>query len=293
MEKPTSELIHTRAEANELEKQELASLSFFEQKGFENLNRFNYSGSNFYFTGEKEGKKCFIKKFNRPDIETNKKRTKNEILCYEHLPADIRVDYIEGDIKKQYIAIEYAELEVLTKDEDGLNQIMHLALNQFPQIDASFLQATDWQSYENIFKRIEELKKLGIIKDPENIKKQFIDNKEIIENAKKIFCHVAFSFSNVRKFKNKIVMIDFEQATQDNAMVDMAKIYIEIYDDKELLERFKKILEGSDSYNENLLRLMILRRCITYIHSCYEQKNSFLDKNIKILEDLLSKQNIF
>lgn len=280
-------------EANKQEQEQIL-INFFEKKGYRNLKRLEKS-VNYYFTGEINGVECFIKKFNRPhivNINTNKERTKTEIDCYQNLPSDLLIEYIEGNENECYIVLKKEILEDFGRDKGSVKQMMDLCL-RLSQVDAKFLPEMS-SNYDGIFKKLELLDSANIVNDAGSIKKQFIDNQELIKNSPKVFSHLDFNFLNVKKLGNRAVIFDFENAKQDNAMVDMAVLYIEISDDQELVNEFEENIKKHPLYNEELLRLMVLRRCIILTSACIDLLSKpNVEKNIKILNELASKKHIF
>ena len=271
-------------------------ITFFEQKGFTNLKKFDNDNTNYFFIGEKDGEECFIKIFNRPQVDgvdVNIERIGTEIDCYKNLPPDMLIDYIEGSKEDNYIVLRKVELEDLERSKQSLKKMMDLGLKDFAKIDASFLPETTWESYEDIFKKIDILENAGIIEDAKDIKELFSKRREIIENSKKRFSHLDFNFLNIKKLNDKVVPFDFEIAKQDNAMVDMGILYIEISDDEKLVEEFEKNIKESDLYNEQLLKLMIIRRCIILLYACMDFDTPIVRKNKKVLNDVIKKEKLF
>lgn len=277
-------------------------IEFFEQKGYEKLRSIGEHSVNFVFIGEKDKQEYFIKKYNRPvgvAENINVQRTNTEIACYQNLPKDMLIDFIEADANENYIILKKVEFEDIEKDERAVGELIDFALTKFSKIDASFLKQYDWEGYENLFKKFERIEKAGAIEDAEAVKQMFIDKKELIENAPKIFSHLDYNFLNVKKLSGKIIPFDFENALNDNAMVDMAVLYIEICDDDNLLKKFKEEISAHELYDEELLRLMIIRRCAIVVNAGlgpngelrYEMP--FRKKNINLLRKLVKGGELY
>lgn len=258
-------------DARSIEQQETAKLiAFFENKGYENLQEVGDS-VNYIFHGLKDGQPVFIKRFNRPIVanaNSNFRRANTEIACYQNLPKEILIDFIEASVNDHYIVLKKVELEDIKKDEQAISELVDFDLNVISNIDASFLPEWSWQDYEKkVFQRLEDLQAAGATFDAQKVKQRFIDNKSLIENSRKVFSHLDFNFLNVKKHNDKIVLFDFENAHRDNAMVDMAVLYVEICDNPKLKNKFQEIIQTHELYNEELLKLMVIRRCAIVLHA--------------------------
>ena len=263
-------------------------IGFLENNGYINLKRIRNDSDNIVCTGEKNGVMCFIKKFNKPlfgEEKANAIRAQSEIDCYKNLPSEVLIDFVEGDTEQCFISIKYKQLEDLEKSKENVEGMIDLSLNKLSQVDASFLPEMTWELYERTFKKIDDIEKAGIISNGEEIKNMFIDKKDLIKNAQKFFAHLDFNFLNVKEINNKIVPFDFENATRDNAMVDVAVLFTEIGDDKELSKSFQKKISSNELYDEELLKLMIIRRCIIMLHVCINNpEKPVARRNREILE---------
>jgi len=277
-------------------------IKFFEKRGYNNLRSFGEHSVNFIFIGEKEGKEYFIKKYNRPVSaaeDINVRRTNTEIACYKNLPKDMLIDFIEADAKENYIILKKVELEDIEKNEKAVKELIDFALTKFSKIDASFLKQYTWEDYENLFKKFERIEKAGAIEDAKEVKRMFIDKKELIEKAPKVFSHLDYNFLNVKKLNGKIVPFDFENSLNDNPMVDMSVLYIEICDNDKLLQKFKEEISCYKLYNEDLLKLMIIRRCAIVANAGLGPNGElryqmpFRKKNIDLLRKLVKGGELY
>lgn len=137
-----------------------------------------------------------------------------------------------------------------------------------------FLPKWTWEDYEQrIFPRFKKLQQAGAELDAEKVIELFSKNKSLLEKSPKGFGHLDFNFLNVKKVNGKLVIFDFENAHQDNAMVDMAILYLEICDNEKLKRKFQEIIEKSNLYNEELLKLMVIRRSAIVIHAGIGENN--------------------
>jgi hypothetical protein len=244
-------------------------IAFFESRGYENVQLVPHRGRNDILHATKDGKKCFIKKFNpSPGADRSvDAKINNERACYENLPKDILIDVVEINIDDDYITLENVEFEEATENEQYIQELADFELSRLPSIDAGFLQEITWENYERLFEKLKKLEEAGIIENADAIIKIFEGKKDLIMNAKKIFAWQDFNRSNIKKVNGQIKIFDFEEPKQDNAMVDMATMSIDIRGNKKLSTAYEAKIKVSELYNEELFNLMTVRRAATVIYA--------------------------
>jgi len=276
-------------------------IDFFKRKGYHKIKALSYN-VNFRFSATKDGQEIFIKTYNRPtdiDPQTNTKRALAEILCYQNLPQEYLIEFIEGSQKDQYVALKKVELTDLEKNSKTIKKLIEFGLNIIQKFDASFLPEYTWEDYEKFFIRLDRIAQAGAIENAQKVKDIFIENKEMISQSPKVFSHFDFNFLNIKKLNDKLVIFDFENAALDNAMVDMAVLYLEICDDPKLLKTFQQEIKKHDQYNEELLKFMVIRRAVIIINAGLSKNNDlgydnpFRKKNIDILRKLINGGKLY
>jgi len=146
---------------------------------------------------------------------------------------------------------------------------------------------------------MKDLETAGLIDDAKAVENLFRSKRGLIEGAKKGFSHQDFGRRNVQKIDGELKVFDFESARQDNAMFDMATLFIDIKDRDELVRIFKEKVGESEHFNEELLDLMIVRRATAAMHFYMSEypnnESSFLRKNREIfaekVKQLLSSES--
>jgi len=262
-------------------------IKFFEGRGYKEVHPAESKNFNDIFYATKDGQECFIKKYQSRtgSDEVSQRRANSEFACYENLPKDLLIDVIEINRSEKYLVLKNVEFEELEKNRQYVESFMDLGLGRFPEIDASFLPETTWEYYEELFEKLRKLEEAGIIDNSNTVIQLFKDKKDLILNAKKIFSHHDFNRLNIKKVDGKLKVFDFEVSRRDNAMVDMAILYIDIRDDKNLVKVFEERLGQSELYNEELLDLMIIRRAAVIM-------NVYVDKREEGSESKFLKDNL-
>ena len=271
-------------------------IKFFEGRGYENMHPAEGKNFNDVFYATKDGQECFIKKYHSRtgSDEVSQRRANSEFACYENLPKDLLIDVIEINRSEKYLVLKNVEFEELEKNRQYVEEFTDLGLERFPEIDASFLPETTWEYYEGLFEKLRKLEETGIIDNANAVIQLFKDKKDLILDAKKIFSHHDFNRLNIKKVDGKLKVFDFEVSRRDNAMVDMAILYIDIRDDKDLVKVFEERLGQSELYNEELLDLMVIRRAAVimnvYVDKMEEGSESkFLKDNLESLKEAVGK----
>lgn len=272
-------------------------IAFFESRGYKNIELVPHRCRNNILLADKNGQKCFIKKFNHYENsdEPNNEKTNNEALCYKNLPKDILINIIEINVDDGYIVLENVDFDENIEDEKYIQEIADFQLNRLVNIDASFLPESSWEDYEKLFKKIISLEKEGIIDNAESIIQTFESKKDIIVNAAKIFSWRDFNLSNIRKLDGQIKIFDFEEIRQrDNAMVDMATMSIDLKKKPNLIQAYKEKIETSELYNEDLFNLMTIRRAVIVMYAKLKkirsnQIDQFTQNNIDAFNEAINR----
>jgi thiamine kinase-like enzyme len=281
-----------------MEKQEktVKLKKFFESLGYENVQEDDLSNFHFIFFAEKNGKKCFIKRYNvgSGSEAKNIARANNELLCYRHLPTDLLIEVVEINPNEKYLVLERVQLQDIEKNAQYVEECVELVLSRFPQIDSSFLLESSWEDYEKLFGKFRKLEEVGIIDRAVEVIEMFEKRRGLIEGARKVFSHQDFNRRNVKKVDGRLKIFDFEIAKRDNAMVDLATMYFDIWQDEVLLALLKEKAIQSELYNEELMFLMVLRRTAIVMNAYrHKMKNGkcdgFLQGNLDTFLDVRSK----
>lgn len=274
-------------------------IKLFEKYGYEDVRIADSKNFNDILYATKDGRECFIKKYNsRHGIdEKTREKANTEMLCYQNLPKEILIETIEVNSDERYLVLKKEELEDIEKDKEFVEKFTDIGLNEFPAIDASFLPETDWSYYENIFKYLKEIEDAGFIDNADDVIGLFESNKKLIENSKQIFSHQDFGPPNVKKINGKYKVLDFEFSRRDNAMYDMACVYIDVKDNEELKSFFDDKIKNSHLYNHILLDLMVIRRATVVMNARLSKLHTKEDRYFSIcknafkwaVNDLLNK----
>lgn len=265
------------------------TLDFFKSKGYDDIRKADISNINQIFYATKDGEDVFIKKYTSSK-EGNVKRSSNELACYENMPKDLLIDSIEINTEDQYLVLKKVDLQDIERTKESIDEILSL-LEKLEKIDASFLSIVLWKEYENLFGRMQNLEANGIINDSNEIVKLFEDSKNLIENAAKVFSHHDFNLRNIGKQDGRTVIFDFEYAGQDNAMVDWATFYIDIFDDEKMKVAVEEKIKSNENYDEKLFDLMVMRRCaiVLYRYQNRDTSSDFFQKNLSIFKKIQDK----
>jgi thiamine kinase-like enzyme len=204
------------------------------------------------------------------------------------LPQDHLLTVVEVNEEKEFLVLENAkDLEDIEKDEASLKEITGLYLNELVKVDASFLSEINWEQYNKLFDKLRTLEDINLIPDADKFIKLFNEKKGLIEESKKVFSYHDYNLSNIKTRNEKLIIFDFELACRDNAMYDMATLYIEIQDDEALKQLFQKIVEKSDLYNKELFDLMLIRRAADVVYGLRNnQEVKYFEKNKNILDKM-------
>lgn len=250
--------------------------------------------SNDVFVGERDGQGVFIKKYREHDGDSKsaKSRLNTEIDCYNNLPKENLLDLVEANLTDKYLVLKNTELSNIDKNEESVKEIVDLYLDKLAIINPSFLSEVNWGDYEKLFDKLKKLDHSGIISGADKYIKMFTDKKELIEKSKKVFTHHDFNFSNIKNDNGRLVIFDFEHASQDNSMYDPATLFIEIYGKDELRRVFENHINKSALFNKELFNLMLFRRCIDVMYGFknnqeipYFQKNKDAFNNIQMIHN--------
>lgn len=271
-------------------------ITFFENRGYENVKLVNHRSRNDILYATKDGKRCFIKKFRHSTgaDEDVAQKTNNELACYKHLPKDLLIDVVEIAVNGGYVALENVDFDETIEDKQYIQEIADFELCRLPNIEASFLSEISWGNYERLFEKLKKLEKEGIIEDADAIIRIFEDKKDLIMNAKKIFSQQDFNRSNLRKVNGQLKFFDFEEPKQDNAMFDMATMSIDIRNNPELLTAYKEKIQASKLYNQELFNLMTVRRAVIVMYARLDeiksgQVSQFPQNNIDAFNESINK----
>ena len=260
-------------------------IKLFETHGYHNVNIANEKRSNDVFFGEKDEQDVFIKKYREHD-KGAELRAGTELACYKNLPQENLLDLVEVNLTDKYLVLKKAELINIDRNGDSIGEILDLYLDKFAVVDASFLPVVDWDDYEKLFTKLKTLEHLGIISGADHYIKVFTDKKELIEKSQKVFAHHDFNFSNIKDNNGRVVVFDFEHASRDNAMYDLATLYIDICGEDNLKDVFEGYIKNHVLYNKELFDLMLVRRCVDVIHGLKDsQEVPYFQKNKDVLDN--------
>lgn len=266
--------------------------SFFQERGFTNLQEAEARSSNKIYFGEKNGQELFLKKYIDREGNQDKavKKAATEISCYENLPKENILRMVESDSQNAYLALERDDLRKIALDKQLVKEILDLYLHGLVEIDASFLPKKDWSQYEDLFKKISNLESQKIITEGDSIINKIKNQRPLIDGSKKVFSHNDYNLSNIKRADNRLIVFDFEHAARDNAMGDMATLYIDLYNNPELKEYFENNLEQSSLYNKDLFDLMVIRRCILVMNALANNQDSpYFKKNLEVFNEVYKK----
>lgn len=272
----------------ELSKSELDQIKIFEDFSYENVHKLMSKSNNEIFFGVKDGRECIIKKYLSTKSVEN---LKNEIYCYQSLPPEILLNFVEANIEYRFLTTEKANLQVMEKNTDSLDEIFDLYSNKLVNINCNQLSVVNWDNYEKVFIKLQKLEEKGVISNADLVVREFKNNQQLIENAPKVFSQHDFTFRNIQKADDRLVLFDFEFACRDNAMCDMAYLYSDIENDDFLEKYFKNKLQKTEYYNEKLFDLMELQRCIVMLYA-FNNKSNFerlFDRNLAIFKKFCEK----
>lgn len=267
-------------------------IKFFESHGYEDVQVASSKNFNDILYATKNGEPCFIKKYNsrQKSTELTQAKTDTEIACYQNLPKDLLIDVIEANADEHYLVLKRVEMTDIEIDEQFVIDFTDIAKSKFKNINASFLPETAWGYYEEIFVKLEKIEAAGFINNSTEIIALFKNNKELIQNAKQIFSHHDFGTPNVKKVNGEIKVFDYEFSRRDNAMHDMACIYINIKDSPELKNKFFKQIENDELFNQRLLDLMVIRRAVTVLHAQLSRTNVPESNYFKMCKNALQEK---
>jgi thiamine kinase-like enzyme len=269
-------------------------IAMLESNGYKDVRRRDQKNFNDLFLATKDGVDCFIKKYNthHGKDETNLKRAKNEMICYQNLPQDLLIDMVEANISERYLALRYMEMEDFQEDEEMLEKFMNLGLEEFSKINTSFLGDVSHEAYDELYEKIRNLFREGLIANADEVIEIFKNNHDEIENAPKVFSHGDLNRLNVKKHQGKTKVFDFEISSPNNAMVDMAVIYIDIFNNPQLKDYFWQRINKSQYFNKRLLYLMIIQRSVrvmnVYLKRNQKEKSKFYLANEKAFFESLA-----
>ncbi|MFA5413595.1 MAG: hypothetical protein WC348_03590 [Patescibacteria group bacterium] len=271
-------------------------IKLFEGHGYKDVRPAENKNFNDIFYATKDGRECFIKKYlsHTGSNEITSRRAASEFACYENLPKDLLIDVLEINRSEKYLVLKRVEFEEVEKNRQYVGDFTDLGLIRFPEMDASFLPEITWEYYEGLFEKLKKLEEAGIIDNADAVIQLFKNKKDLIISAKKIFSHHDFNRLNIKKVSGKLKVFDFELSRRDNAMVDMATLYIDIRDDKDLVKIFEERLSQSELYNEELLTLMVIRRAAVVMNASMDKikkgdKSTFLKDNLESFREAAEK----
>jgi thiamine kinase-like enzyme len=251
------------------------------------------------YIGHKDGAKVFIKKYLiRSDQElTDKEKMLTEMACYERLPQLNLPKLIESNAEENYIVMLFIDYRNPTISNELIDQA--LALHKgLRDLDSSFLKASDWSYYSNdLFAYLDILQeKMGSELDTARIKTVFLENQNVIEQQELTFSHGDFHFDNVRWRDDAMVLIDLENAHRDNIYYDLASMYqsfFHIDDGVKFIEYFYDQISSENDFDENLFRLMLLRRCVNVLYYLRDKAGSpSRAQSLKALSMALNGDNL-
>lgn len=275
-----------KVEKTEAKKDDL--VLYFEDRGYENIEVLPKSNVNDILVAEKDGEKCFIKKYaaHADSSEEIDQKAKTEMECYENLPPDILIRPIDIKPEDGYLVLERVELKRREVDEDFIREVIALVTERFSSVDASFLKKTTWEDYEKIIDELDVLGKAGLISNVQEISQMFSKNKERILATLQIFSHQDFNPLNVQMAGDELKVFDFERARQDIALADLAIMFIDLDGDPDLEKKFIASLEESGIYDSDIFNLMIIKRVVRALYAFVNmlkknKTNSFLEKNLR------------
>lgn len=231
------------------------------------------------YRGHHNGQPVFIKKYIvRPGQETaDREKMLNEIACYKN-PAQLNLPTpIEINRDEQYIVLPFIEYQKVAINEQTIDQVLAIHQN-LESLKIDFLKTIDWDYYPNqLFNVLDILDEaMGSELDTAFIRQAFTENQQLIKEQVLTVSHGDFHFNNVRWQDGAMVLLDWENAHYDNRYYDLASMYqsfFHIENGTDFIGYFYRQISSEPQFDEQLFRLMVLRRCVNVLYYLHNKKD--------------------
>ncbi len=246
---------------------------------FHSVTPIDNAGRNKIFIGRVGSKKFLIKQYvKHPLFEKSYKENRTcELLCYQMLPWKHIPTFVKGSVSKRYLITEYVPGKQLQWSNDTINLVIAMFEEDILQTDASFLPKSRYDHViPNLINRAKELEKNGVIKRAEMFQRLLQDNRAQLMASAKYFSHGDPRDGNLLISRGKVYVIDFEKSRRDNYHYDLVAIYIDLRN-YGLQQYFFAVISGKPYFDENLFRIMMLKRCIDMMYSFFHRELTHLD----------------
>lgn len=261
--------------------------------GYENIRPITITSKNNVYIATKNKSKYIIKEFNIRDWfrENDIQNMNSEFNCFKNLNWDIMPKLIDANIKKRYLITKYINSNEIKDSKQLIIKILKIFKDYIINQDSSFIKNRDYKDYLNsIYSRAKELDNDKIINYSLKMIKLFEKQKlKLIKTSNK-FSHGDFRKANLLMNNDKLFIIDFDQAREDNLLYDLASFYMDILN-KELKEYFYNKIKEFEFFDKEIFNLMIIRRCIEILYTFNKneelRKTDFFSYCIKLYTQLV------
>ena len=255
-------------------------------KGFDKVKELRINSKNKLFVGVKGKSKYFIKDYvvRKGREKDDLLKVKCEILAYKNIKSISLPKLYKADYKNRILILNWTHFEAVKQTKKTVSKIIDFYFNKMIKIQASFLPKVTYDYYQrSLLKRAKELQKKKIINNLNKVIELFGENKNKVNKASKYFSHGDLHLGNFKYLDNKLTITDLEHSRRDNAMYDLASIYVSIYHRKSLREYFYEKIKKRGIFDQELFKLMIYRRCIEILYAMKAHKHAQHYKNAKRL----------
>jgi len=246
---------------------------------FDSVTPIENAGRNKIYIGKVGSKKYLIKQYvKHPLFEKSYEENRScELLCYKTLPWRHMPTFVGGNVPKRYLITEYVSGKQLQWSPETINLVVTVFEKDILQTDAHFLPKRRYDRViPKLIKRAKELEENGVIKGTEMYMKLLKDNKTQLMASAKYFSHGDLRDGNLLISRAKVYIIDFENSRRDNYHYDLAAIYVDLRN-LSLQQYFYAVISEKSYFNENMFRIMVLKRCIDAMYSFFHRGLTHLD----------------
>ncbi len=179
-------------------------------------------------------------------------------------------------MRKQYIVLPFIDYRRVVINEQTINQALVLHEN-LESLKTDFLKTIEWDYYPGqLFKTLDLLSEtMNSEIDIKLIQTTFLENRGLIQEQNVTFSHGDFHFDNVRWQGDSLVLLDWENAHRDNRYYDLASMYqsfFHIENGTDFIDYFYGQISSKEQFDEELFRLMVLRRCVNVLYCLRSRK---------------------
>jgi thiamine kinase-like enzyme len=236
---------------------------------FNKIEPIPIASKNNIFIGTIGKRKYIIKEFNIRDWfkENDLDNMKSEISCYKNLKWLIMPKVLGSNIKSKYLITEFIEHRPLRDSKRTVDRILIIFKKYIEKENPKFLQVREYVSYlPSIYSRAKGLVRDNVIDNWKNMRSRFEKNKEKLVNNATHFSHGDFRKGNILPKKDKLIIIDFDQARRDNLLSDLACLYIDL-EKKDLKKYLYSKISKLDYFDKEIFELMLIRRCVEILYT--------------------------